>query len=83
MIEEVSAMRYREDNPVDLDRARSAVAAWRDRNPAGTEQDLIAAVGGQFHRDYGVVLRAVLFAFDRHRAREVTGITTGNAAVVR
>jgi hypothetical protein len=68
------AVRYREDNPADLDRARAAVAAWRDRNPAATEQDLIAAVGGQFHRDYGVVLRAVLFAVDRHRARQVTGI---------
>ena len=76
-------MRYREDNPADLNRARAAVTAWRDRNPAGTEQDLIAAIGGQFHRDYGVVLRAVLFAADRHRAREVTGITTGNARAAR
>jgi len=77
------AVRYREDNPADLDRARAAGATWRDQNPAGTEQDLMAAVGGQFHRDYGVVLRAVLFAVDRHRAREVTGITTENAADVR
>jgi hypothetical protein len=29
--------------------------------------------------DYGVVLRAVLFAAGRRRAREVTGITTGDA----
>jgi hypothetical protein len=36
--------------------------------------ELVAAVGHQFHRDYGVVLRAVLFAVDRQRAREVTGI---------
>jgi hypothetical protein len=55
------------------------VAAWRDQNPAGTAEQLVAALGGQFHRDYGPVLRAVLFAADRHRAREVTGITTGNA----
>jgi hypothetical protein len=29
---------------------------------------------GSGHRDYGVVLRAVLFAVDRHRARQVTGL---------
>jgi hypothetical protein len=73
------AVRFREDKLADLDRARSAVAAWRDRNPAGTAEELIAALGGQFHRDYGVVLRAVLFAADRHRARQVTGITPGPA----
>ena len=27
---------FREDSPRDLDRARTAVAAWRDQNPAGT-----------------------------------------------
>lgn len=69
-------MRFREDRPADLDRARTAVTAWRDQNPAGTCEELIAAVGGQFHRDYGVVLRAVLFAVDRHRAREITGDIT-------
>ena len=67
-------MRFREDNPADLDRARAAVAAWRDRNPGGTSEEMVAAIGCQFHRDYGVVLRAVLFAADRHRARQVTGI---------
>jgi hypothetical protein len=70
------AVRFREDNPADLARARPAVTAWRDQNPAGTGDELAAAIGGQFHRDYGVVLRAVLFALDRRRAREVTGITT-------
>ena len=67
-------MRYREDTPGELARARAAVAAWRDRNPAGTGEELIATIGRQFHRDYGVVLRAVLFAVDRYRARQVTGI---------
>ena len=67
-------MRYREDTAGELARAREAVAAWRGRNPAGTGEELIAAIGDQFHRDYGVVLRAVLFAVDRHRARQVTGI---------
>jgi len=69
-----AAVRYREDSPGELARARTAVAAWRDRNPAGTGEEMIAAIGDQFHRDYGVVLRAMLFAVDRHRARQVTGI---------
>ena len=68
-------MRYREDTPGELARARAAVAAWRDRNPAGVGENLIGAIGHQFHRDYGVVLRAVLFAVDRHRARQLTGIS--------
>jgi hypothetical protein len=42
--------------------------------PAGTGEDLIGAIGHQFDREYGVVLRAVLFAVDRHLARQVTGI---------
>lgn len=67
-------MRYREDTPGDLARARAAVAARRDRNPAGTGEELLAAIGHQFHRDCAVVLRAVLFAVDRHRARQITGI---------
>ncbi len=57
----------------DLDRARAAVTAWRDQHPAGTSEDLIAAIGRQFHQEYAVVLRAVLLAVDRHRAREITG----------
>lgn len=56
-----------------MDRARAAVTAWRDQHPTGTSKDLIAAIGGQFHRDYGAALRAVLVAVDRHRAREITG----------
>lgn len=70
------AVRYREDTLGEMARARAAVMAWRDRNPAGAGEDLLAEIGQQFHRDYGVVLRAVLFAVDRHRARQVTGIST-------
>jgi len=70
-------VRYRDDNQADLTRARTAVTAWRDQNPAGTGDELVAAVGRQCDPDYGVVLRAVLIAADRHRAREVTGIATG------
>jgi hypothetical protein len=68
-------VRFREDNPEDLDRARAAVTAWRDQNPEGTAEQLAAALSAGFHRDYGPVLRALLFAADRHRARTITGIT--------
>ena len=49
------------------------MASWRAQNPAGNAEELIAAIGHRFHRDYDVVLRAVLFAIDRHRARQITG----------
>ena len=49
------------------------MAASRDRHPAGTEADLIAAVGPAFHPDWSVVIRGVLFAEDRRRARRITG----------
>jgi len=58
-------MRFREDHPADLDRARTAVAQWREQNPAGTQDQLLAALGPQFHPDYAPVLRAVLFTRDR------------------
>jgi hypothetical protein len=61
-------MRVRADSPEELARARAAVAAWRDQNPAGTAGQLAAALGGQFHPDYGPVLRGILFAIDRERA---------------
>ena len=63
-------MRARADNPEELARACAAVAAWRDQNPAGTAGQLVAALGGGFHPDYGPVLRGMLFAIDRDR---VTG----------
>jgi len=46
-------VRFREDTPEGLARARAEVAAWRDRNPAGTGDDLVAILGPRFHRDYG------------------------------
>jgi hypothetical protein len=69
-------VRYREDTPELLARARAAVVAWRDGNSAGTGEELVAAIGHELRRDYGVVLRALLFVGARHRARQVTGITT-------
>jgi len=77
------AVRFREDSPRELARARAAVAAWRDQNPAGTAGQLTAALGGQFHPDYGPVLRAVLFAADRHAARTLTGVMTEPTRAVR
>ena len=72
-------MRFREEKPGDLDRARAAVAAWRERHPAGTCDDLITAIGPAFDPDWAVVLRGVLFAVDRHRARRITGVIAGSA----
>ncbi len=72
-------MRFREDKVEDLDRARTAVAAWREQHPQGTDEQLVADMGSQFHPDYAVVLRALLFAADRHQARGVTGIITAEA----
>jgi hypothetical protein len=66
-------MRFREDRREDLERPRAEVAAWCKQNPQGTADQLVAALGGGFHPDYGPVLRSVLFTVDRHRARVVTG----------
>jgi hypothetical protein len=60
-------MRARADSPEELARARAAVAAWRDQNPAGTAGQLVAALRGGFHPDYGPALRGMLFAIDRDR----------------
>ena len=68
-------MRFREDKPADLERARAAVARWREQNPTGTEEEMIAAPGSQFHPEYGPVLRATLFALERHRTS--TSTSTG------
>jgi hypothetical protein len=76
-------MRFRDEKPGDLDRARAAVAAWRDNHPAGTADDLVAAVGPAFHPEWTVVLRSVLFAVDRHRARRITGVVPGSAETFR
>ena len=76
-------MRFREEKPGDLDRARAAMAAWREGHPAGTDADLIAAVGPAFHPDWAVVLRGMLFAVDPHRARRITGVINGSTGASR
>jgi hypothetical protein len=58
-------MRFREDKAADLERARAVVSQWREQNPAGTQDQLAAALGSQFHPDRGPLLRAVLFALDQ------------------
>lgn len=58
------AMRYREDTPEELNRARAAVAAWHEQHPGGTAEELEKTVGPQFHPGYGPVLRGILFALD-------------------
>jgi hypothetical protein len=57
-------VRFREDKPGDLDRARTAVREWRERHPQGTAGQLVCDLAGEFHPDYAVVLRGVLFAVD-------------------
>ncbi len=74
-------MRFREEKFSDLPRAREALEKWRAAHPQGTTEQLIAAVGPAFHPEWGVVLRGVLFAVDRHQARIVTGAITGQAVL--
>ncbi len=76
-------MRYRELRWSDVDRAREVVAAWRDAHPTGTAEQLIADVGWEFHRDWGLVLRSQLYVEDRHRARRTTGVITDERGGIR
>jgi hypothetical protein len=73
-------VRFRDIKPEDLARARAEVAAWRTSCPQGTPAQLVEAVGATFPaRDWGVVLRGILFAVDRHQARNITGVINGPA----
>jgi hypothetical protein len=76
-------VRYREDKSADLARARAAVRAWREEHPDGTPEQLVAAVGPRFRRDWAPVLRAMLYVADKHAARVVTGIVAGTAGPSR
>jgi hypothetical protein len=67
-------VRFREDKPGDLERARAAVRHWRVEHPEGTADQLVDQVGAWFHSDWAPVLRAILFVVDRHAGRAVTGI---------
>jgi hypothetical protein len=67
-------VRFREDKPQDLERARRAVLDWREQHPDGTAEEMLAAIGKDFHKDYGTVLRAVLYRTDLRSAKITTGI---------
>jgi hypothetical protein len=77
-------VRWRDLKTADLVRAREAVATWRADHPQGTADEMVGAVGSAF-RDEGwsVVLRGILFAVDRHNARNLTGIITEQAGAGR
>jgi len=68
-------VRFREDRPGDLEKARAAVTRWREQHPDGTAEEMLADLGGQFHRDYGPVLRSVLFRADLRSPSVSAGIT--------
>ncbi len=70
------AMRFREDKPGDLEKARAEVTAWREQHPDGTAEEMLADLAGRFHPDYGPVLRSVLFRTDLRSAKITTGITS-------
>jgi hypothetical protein len=68
-------VRFREDKPEDLERARRSVLDWREQHPDGTAEEMLTAIGGDFHPDYGTVLRAVLYRADLRSAKITTGIS--------
>jgi hypothetical protein len=68
-------VRFREQKPEDLERARTKVREWRAENPEGTAEEMLAALAGQFHKDYAPVLRSVLFRGDLDGAEIAAGIS--------
>jgi len=76
-------VRFRDERPGDLSKARASVAEWRAGHPEGTPEQLLADVGHQFHTDWAPVLRAMLYVADKHAARVVAGIVTGTAEAAR
>jgi hypothetical protein len=67
------AVRFSEEKPADLERARAEVRAWREANPDGTQDELVEAIGSKFRKDYAVVLRAMLFRLELDQGRETAG----------
>jgi hypothetical protein len=68
-------VRYRDDKPEYLVRARAVVAAWRGQHQQGTYEQMVADLGPDFPEGYAPVLRSVLFVIERHEAKIVTGVT--------
>jgi hypothetical protein len=74
-------VRFREIKPGDLERAREAIRQWRAQHPEGTAEEMLAALGGEFHPDFAPVLRSVLFRDELDGAEIANGISiiTGEA----
>jgi hypothetical protein len=68
-------VRFREDTEKERSQARDAVKAWRQENPDGAPDEMVAAVGPGFHKDYGPLLRAMLYRAGLRDAKVTTGIT--------
>jgi hypothetical protein len=75
------AVRFSEEKPADLERARAEVRAWREQHPRGTQDELVKALGSRFPKDYAVVLRAMLFRLELDDERKITGTAPGMEAV--
>ncbi|HEX5295411.1 MAG TPA: hypothetical protein VFW50_00255 [Streptosporangiaceae bacterium] len=54
----MAAGKWRDENPEELDKLRAAVRAWREAHPDGSEDEMVAALAGQFRADWEPVLRA-------------------------
>ena len=68
-------MRFHEDSPEDLARARKAAGEWREQHLQDTQAEFVTAAGVGFHKEYAPVLRAVLFAADSRDAKNTTGVS--------
>jgi hypothetical protein len=72
-------MRFRDDTPAFQNRAREAVAQWRADHPQGTPDQMVHAVGPAFPAGCAPALRNFLITVDKHHARDITGVITGQA----
>jgi hypothetical protein len=70
-----AAGKWRDENPEELDRLRTAVREWREANPDGSPDEMVTALAGKFRVDYEPVLRAYLFRLDLRDAHVTTGIS--------
>jgi hypothetical protein len=70
-------MRFREDKAEDRTRARAEVATWREQHLDGTVEEMLAALGPRFHKDYSPLLRVAFFRAGERRAGEGAGSPPG------
>ena len=69
-------MSSRRDTPNEQDRARDAVAGWRAANPDGTAGQMLTEIGGDFHRDYGPLLRGTWHLLEDREEQDRTNAGT-------